>query len=77
MPNAMTPEPRQTTNLPRKSMMSPTMLTVATLMMFLTRSAKPFHAEVQKDVPSMAVMMYALRFNHSMHFCKYHKQYST
>ena len=58
-------------------MMSPMMPTAATAKTFFTMSANAFQADVQNDVPSMDVMMYARRLIHSMIFCKYHKQYST
>ena len=66
-----------TLSLPRKSRTSPTMFTVPTVAMLLKMSLSAWNADQQKELPSMAIMMYVLRLIHSMIFWRYHRQYCT
>merc|ERR1719337_370109 len=77
MRNANKPATAATENLPRNSSVSPMMFTAPTVRMLLKINETASHADQQKLLPSMAIMMYVLRLIHSMIFCRYHRQYCT
>eukprot|EP00982_Pelagococcus_subviridis_P008239 30827-Pelagococcus_subviridis.AAC.10 len=73
--NAKKPDVSATPSLPRKRSTSPTMFTAPTVRMLDMMSEMASHAEKQKDLPSIAIKMYAFLLIHSRTFWRYHRQY--